>query len=420
MKKIVFASALALTLAGAVLTNDVFANDRLVATQSADGRNENVLSSEVLNPSSGNVLVGIKGEFLTPDKQAILDAINKIRKEAADEGLVDQYVPIKWSTDLEKTAFVRATEVSVTLKPERLSTKEIWTAFPSSNSIKGEALDVNYEGFLKAIENWHAEKANYVAKKKGGTSKEFTGYYELLINSKFTYVGLAAFRNSASSQKVATISLALGDDASSEELAGGYGSAIQYTEVTASNLSTVKSKATVVEKSLKDFRTTTSTSSQSGWVKSNGNWYFYESGDVRTGWVKTGGKWYYLNGLGVMQTGFVEVDGAWYFLDSSGAMFTGWGTDGSRWFYFDGSGVMKTGWYKENGAWYYLDQSGVMKTGWYKENGTWYYLDPSGVMKTGWFKVGKYWYYAYGSGALAVNTTTPDGYRVNGNGEWVN
>ena len=420
MKKIVFASALALTLAGAVLTNDVFANDRLVATQSADGRNENVLSSEVLNPSSGNVLVGIKGEFLTPDKQAILDAINKIRKEAADEGLVDQYVPIKWSTDLEKTAFVRATEVSVTLKPERLSTKEIWTAFPSSNSIKGEDLDVNYEGFLKAIENWHAEKANYVAKKKGGTSKEFTGYYELLINSKFTYVGLAAFRNSASSQKVATISLALGDDASSEELAGGYGSAIQYTEVTASNLSTVKSKATVVEKSLKDFRTTTTTSSQSGWVKSNGNWYFYESGDVRTGWVKTGGKWYYLNGLGVMQTGFVEVDGAWYFLDNSGAMFTGWGTDGSRWFYFDGSGVMKTGWYKENGAWYYLDQSGVMKTGWYKENGTWYYLDQSGVMKTGWFKVGQYWYYAYGSGALAVNTTTPDGYRVNGNGEWVN
>ena len=281
---------------------------------------------------------------------------------------------------------------------------------------------MNYEGFLKAIENWHAEKANYVAKKKGGTSKEFTGYYELLINSKFTYVGLAAFRNSASSQKVATISLALGDDASSEELAGGYGSAIQYTEVTASNLSTVKSKATVVEKSLKDFRTTTSTStsSQSGWVKSNGNWYFYESGDVRTGWVKTGGKWYYLNGLGVMQTGFVEVDGAWYFLDSSGAMFTGWGTDGSRWFYFDGSGVMKTGWYKENGAWYYLDQSGVMKTGWYKENGTWYYLDQSGAMKTGWFKVGQYWYYAYGSGALAVNTTTPDGYRVNGNGEWVN
>ena len=84
MKKIVFASALALTLAGAVLTTDVFANDRLVATQSINGKNENVLTSEVLKPFSGNVLVGIKGEFLTPNKQAILDAINKIRKEAAD------------------------------------------------------------------------------------------------------------------------------------------------------------------------------------------------------------------------------------------------------------------------------------------------------------------------------------------------
>ena len=44
----------------------------------------------------------IKGRILTPDQQAILDAINAIRKEAADEGLVDKYVPIKWSTDLEK------------------------------------------------------------------------------------------------------------------------------------------------------------------------------------------------------------------------------------------------------------------------------------------------------------------------------
>lgn len=85
---------MALTLAGAVLTNDVFANDRLVATQTTDGKNENVLTSEVLKPSSGNVLVGIKGEFVAPHQQSILDAINAICKEAADEGLVDKYVPI--------------------------------------------------------------------------------------------------------------------------------------------------------------------------------------------------------------------------------------------------------------------------------------------------------------------------------------
>ncbi|TVW80322.1 choline-binding protein C, partial [Streptococcus pneumoniae] len=392
------ASALALTLAGAVLTNDVFANDRLVATQSADGRNENVLSSEVLNPASGNVLVGLKGEFLTPNQQAILDAVNAIRKEAADEGLVDKYVPIKWSTDLEKAAFARAAEASVTMDHTRLSGKEIWSAFPSGNSVLGENLGWNHDGFLKALEQWRAEKADYVKKKSGGSTNGGSGHYQTLISPKFTHMGMAAFKNSNNPYNAVTIAQTLGDDASSEELAGGYGPAIQYTEVTSSNLSTVKSKAVVVEKALKEFRT--SSSDQSGWVQSNGKWYFYESGDLKTGWVKTDGKWYYLDDLGVMQTGFVKVDGSWYYLSSSGAMFTGWGTDGNRWFYFDGSGAMKTGWYKENG--------------------TWYYLDEAGIMKTGWFKVGPHWYYAYDSGALAVSTTTPDGYRVNGNGEWVN
>lgn len=398
MKKIVFASALALTLAGAVLTNDVFANDRLVATQSADGRNENVLSSEVLNPSSGNVLVGIKGEFLTPNKQTILDAINKIRKEAADEGLVDKYVPIKWSTDLEKAAFARAAEASVTMDHTRLSGKEIWSAFPSGNSVLGENLGWNHDGFLKALEQWRAEKADYVKKKSGGSTNGGSGHYQTLISPKFTHMGMAAFKNPNNPYNAVTIAQTFGDAATSEELVGSYGPAIQYAEVTSSNLSTVKNKAVVVEKALKEFRT--SSSDQSGWVQSNGKWYFYESGDLKTGWVKTGGKWYYLDDLGVMQTGFVKVDGSWYYLSSSGAMFTGWGTDGNRWFYFDGSGAMKTGWLKENG--------------------TWYYLDEAGIMKTGWFKVGPHWYYAYDSGALAVSTTTPDGYRVNGNGEWVN
>lgn len=398
MKKIVFASALALTLAGAVLTNDVFANDRLVATQSADGKNENVLSPEVLNPASGNVLVGLKGEFLTPNQQAILDAINAIRKEAADEGLVDKYVPIKWSTDLEKAAFARAAEASVTMDHTRLSGKEIWSAFPSGNSIMGENLAWNYDGFLRAIEQWRAEKTDYIKKKNSGSDKGKSGHYEALINPKITHMGFAAFKNPSNVNKVITIAQTLGNDASSEELVGSYGPAIQYVEVAGSNLSTVKSKATVLEKPLKEFRNTSS--DQSGWVKSDGKWYFYESGDLKTGWVKSDDKWYYLDDLGVMQTGFVKVDGSWYYLSSSGAMFTGWGTDGSRWFYFDGSGAMKTGWYKENG--------------------TWYYLDEAGIMKTGWFKVGEHWYYANGSGALAVSTITPDGYKVNGNGEWVN
>ena len=60
-----------------------------------------------------------------------------------------------------------------------------------------------------------------------------------------------------------------------------------------------------------------------------------------------------------------------------------------------------------------------MQTGWLKTGGKWYYLNSSGTMKTGWFTVSGKWYYAYNSGALAVNTITPDGYRVNTSGEWI-
>lgn len=83
----------------------------------------------------------------------------------------------------------------------------------------------------------------------------------------------------------------------------------------------------------------------------------------------------------------------------------------------DGS-YTTNGWEKINGVWYRFDYSGWMQTGWVKD-GSWYYLDGSGAMKTGWMKVSGKWYYAYSSSALAINTTTPDGYRVNYNGEWV-
>ena len=97
-----------------------------------------------------------------------------------------------------------------------------------------------------------------------------------------------------------------------------------------------------------------------------------------------------------------------------------WIKSGSSWWYKHADGSYTTnGWEKINGTWYYFDQAGWMVTGWVKDNGTWYYLKSSGAMATGWYQVGGKWYYSYESGALAVNTTTPDGYKVNYNGEWV-
>ena len=116
-------------------------------------------------------------------------------------------------------------------------------------------------------------------------------------------------------------------------------------------------------------------------------------------WVQSGSRWWYKHEDGTYTAnGWEKINGVWY--------------------RFDNSGWMQTGWVKD-GGWYYLDGSGAMKTGWLKDNGNWYYLQDSGAMKTGWMKVSGKWYYAYSSGALAINTTTPDGYRVNANGEWV-
>ena len=132
----------------------------------------------------------------------------------------------------------------------------------------------------------------------------------------------------------------------------------------------------------------TNTTTQSG---SNSN--------ISGSWVQSGSRWWYKHADGSYTTnGWEKINGVWYRFDNSGWMQTGWVKDGS---------------------WYYLDASGAMKTGWLKDNGSWYYLQDSGAMKTGWMKVSGKWYYAYSSGALAINTTTPDGYRVNYNGEWV-
>ncbi len=154
------------------------------------------------------------------------------------------------------------------------------------------------------------------------------------------------------------------------------------------------------------------------WEKIDGVWYYFDDeGWMKTGWVKDG-KWYYLSESGAMLTGWKKINNTWYHLNNSGAMETGWSQVNGSWYYLNSSGAMQTGWVKD-GSWYYLNNSGAMKTGWLKDNGVWYYLQESGAMKTGWMKVSGKWYYAYSSGALAINTTTPDGYRVDYNGEWV-
>ena len=107
-----------------------------------------------------------------------------------------------------------------------------------------------------------------------------------------------------------------------------------------------------------------------------------------------------------------------------------WQNTQSGWNYINDNGSKALGWTQTPSGWYYLDtDSGIMQTGWKKDAaGHWYFLNTAkgaaeGIMLTGWNWIDGYCYYfnpqsGPDQGKLIVNTTTPDGYKVNADGKW--
>ena len=63
---------------------------------------------------------------------------------------------------------------------------------------------------------------------------------------------------------------------------------------------------------------------------------------------------------------------------------------------------------------------GYVKSSWTKDNGKWYYFDKWGYMyRDAWIPYKRDYYYVGADGAMWYNATTPDGYRVDGNGKWI-
>lgn len=79
----------------------------------------------------------------------------------------------------------------------------------------------------------------------------------------------------------------------------------------------------------------------------------------------------------------------------------GWNLDGRGWWYHNTDGTYPANnWQLIDGKWYFFDSEGYMKTGWVLWNHLYYYCDDA-------------------SGAMLVNTTTPDGSRVDSAGVWI-
>ena len=161
---------------------------------------------------------------------------------------------------------------------------------------------------------------------------------------------------------------------------------------------------------------------ETGWKQTEGKWYYYAvSGEMKKGWIKDAGKWYYLDYKdGAMVTGRQEVDGVKYSFNQYGAMETGWVSEGSDWYHYKDSGAMETGWFKYTGKWFFFDyETGKMVTGMHEVSGDNYYFNKAGEMQVGWIQEKGEWYYFKASGAMLRNGTTPDGYKVDGEGRWL-
>ncbi|CKI51855.1 sialidase A [Streptococcus pneumoniae] len=123
------------------------------------------------------------------------------------------------------------------------------------------------------------------------------------------------------------------------------------------------------------------------------------------------------------QRGWHKINNQWYFRNSDGKERTGWMKENDAWYYFDTNGTMQTGWLEDtDGNWYYLNDNGRMEIGWFQDSsGAWYYLGSSGRMESNtWIYYKGKWYYIDALGKLLFNSVTPDGYRVNEYGEWIN
>lgn len=168
------------------------------------------LETDVTEASEGCTMLGVRGTYYV-DAQAALARVNEIRKEACEAGNVpdprnpsrmltaSDYVPMKWSADLERVARIRAAEGGLARGfmgsgHNRLNGKSIWTVSYNGVTSGGECLAYNNNtSLIPGINQWYAEKSAWVAQTAGSV----TGHYTSMIHPDHTYIGLGDFYTSA-------------------------------------------------------------------------------------------------------------------------------------------------------------------------------------------------------------------------------
>lgn len=121
-------------------------------------------------------------------------------------------------------------------------------------------------------------------------------------------------------------------------------------------------------------------------------------------------------------TWFELSTGGWGYYLNNAIVYNNWVKDNGHWFYInDDAKLVENSWLKVNNKWFYAKGGGyIAENEWLLSNNKWYYAQAGGYIATSqWLLINGKWYCFDASGALYVNTTTPDGYRVDSNGAWI-
>ena len=163
---------------------------------------DQVRETDVETASDGNVMVLVGGTFKYVPKGDILARINEIRLEACQEGVQDprnssrkltesDYVPIKWSSDLEWIAQTRAAEASLHRDHKRPNGRTCFQLYHNNIYSSGENLAWNSNAdIFGGIDQWYEEKTFWVNQTEG----KVTGHYTSIINPNYTYIGIGGFK----------------------------------------------------------------------------------------------------------------------------------------------------------------------------------------------------------------------------------
>lgn len=99
----------------------------------------------------------------------------------------------------------------------------------------------------------------------------------------------------------------------------------------------------------------------------------------------------------------------------------------TQWSYQQDDGSYQNGgWFREpaTGKQYYLDENGIMSFGWKQLSDGYYFLNTvhdgtfGAMLSDGWYWIDGYCYCLAADGKMYAETTTPDGFPVNQNGQW--